>query len=285
MQDVHGELKAQGKDVDVRFLVMFPTDMFATGELTEPKQNEFKELKAQVKRILMRADAIGVDVAGPEAGAFTPEGMKRFAEVYDLVAEAAKLRKRPMVLRPHVGEGYNEGGETAEHKKVAQHNLATMLKFLQDRGYSPSKDKVIIRFGHATHAAPDQIRVMHDLGIIVEANIGSNLATESIATITDHPLLYNLYYGTKTILSTDAQGVMRTTMTKEFALADEIISNFKAGNATLDIGEKRLAYNDLPETIDGLPKDQAFSTQRLRDWARDYYKDVQQGDAADTRRH
>ena len=39
---------------------------------------------------------------------------------------------------------------------------------------------------------PEQIVRMKKMGIIAEANIGSNLKTGSIADVNDHPLLHNI---------------------------------------------------------------------------------------------
>ncbi|MBL0214088.1 MAG: hypothetical protein IPQ07_09395 [Myxococcales bacterium] len=148
---------------------------------------------------------IGIDIAAPEKHAFTADGMANFEELYRTVAAAAAERGRPLVLRPHVGEGYNEGNGQA-HEKLAHQNLETLITALEKMGYSAGrgdKDGVIIRFGHATHAKAEQVQRMAKLGVIVEANIGSNVTTGSIKNISEHPLLLNLYYGVRTVLGTD----------------------------------------------------------------------------------
>ena len=68
-----------------------------------------------------------------------------------------------------------------------------------------------VRLGHATHSTPEQRQEMRPLGIIVEANVGSNLATGSILRVDEHPILQNIYDEVPTVLATDAQGVMSTT--------------------------------------------------------------------------
>jgi hypothetical protein len=141
---------------------------------------------------------------------------------------------------------------------------------------SPAHDGVIIRFGHATHATTAQIRAMRELGVIVEANIGSNIATGSIASPTEHPLLYNLYYGTRTILNTDAQGVMNTTLPQEYQQAADLIDHFRANEFALDINGRRVYYRDI--------RDQnvraRFSIDQLHRWATEYRDQITAADGA-----
>ncbi|MEA5498285.1 hypothetical protein VB834_14875 [Limnoraphis robusta Tam1] len=43
------------------------------------------------------------------------------------------------------------------------------------------QDKILIRFGHATHTTPEQAVRMRELGIYADINLGSNLRTGAIA--------------------------------------------------------------------------------------------------------
>src|SRR5262249_42814462 len=136
------------------------------------------------------------------------------------------------------------GTEDKAHIAIARANLEMLLRTLEKMGYHSDKakqDRVIIRFGHATHATPDQLKRMAKLGVIAEANIGSNLATGSIKEVDDPPLLYNLYYEVPTILSTDGHGVMSTNMTAEYGRAENMIKDFKDGKTTINVrgGPKR----------------------------------------------
>ena len=199
--------------IDVRLLAMVNTRALAGAASAE----EANAVKDQLRRTLMRGDVIGIDIAGPEARAFTGAGMDRFEELYDLVREAAAARKRPLVLRPHVGEGYDDpktGAHDGSHATIARANLEAIITRLEAMGYNDSKgarDGVVIRFGHAAHATPTQNERLATLGVYVESNIGSNLATRSLLRPEDHPLIYQLYYGVKTVLGTDGQGVMGTS--------------------------------------------------------------------------
>ncbi|GAB4114763.1 MAG: hypothetical protein OHK0013_49440 [Sandaracinaceae bacterium] len=121
---------------------------------------------------------------------------------------------------------------------------------------------------------------MRDLGIIVEANIGSNIATGSIASPSEHPLLYNLYYGTRTILNTDAQGVMMTTLPAEYRRAAELIERFRGNDIALEINGRRVYYRDIRD-----PNVRArFSVDQLHRWAAEYRDEIRADDASDRAR-
>src|SRR5262249_40819250 len=155
----------------------------------------------------------------------------------------------------------------------ARANIDKLLGELEDMGYNRKKDGVIIRFGHATHATPDQIKRMKDLGIIFEANIGSNLATGTIRSEDEHPLLDALYYEEPTILSTDGQGVMRTDIKKEYATAYRIIQRFRNGETHLVIGGEPVFFQELSTEVQ-----ERFDINHLYRWAAEYRRDVMIGD-------
>jgi len=247
---------------------------------------QYKQTLDMIDKVLERGDVMGIDIAGPEDGAFTAEGVQRFLDMYEHVSKAAKARGRELVLRPHVGEGYAPpGAADGAHIELARANLEMLLKGLESMGYSAAKakaDGVVIRFGHAAHATPEQIARMRDMGIIAEANIGSNLATGSIATVDSHPLLYNLLLDEPTILSTDAHGVMGTDLTTEYARAEQMIADFKAGKTKIKVNGVDKAYADLTpgEKFDAKGNDR-FTVDRLKQWAADYGDMVKTGDAAE----
>ena len=227
----------------------------------------------------------GFDVAGREAAAFTPQGMQTFENAYVVLTRAAGEEGQPYVLRPHVGEGYartsdarREGvSRDGDEARIAQQNIQSIIDRVQDmrtRGvYVPPGEggRVIIRLGHVTHATEAQARAMHDLGLIAEVNIGSNIATGALprpragaTRLSEHPLLLLLYHGVDVLQSTDAQGVMSTNMVREFALAESIISDFKSGRRNLEVDGRTLRWAALsPEERASL--DQRLSLDRIRE--------------------
>lgn len=242
MARAHARAKAEGKDSELSFLAMLPSDKVLSAK--PGNSNLPKELAAQLTNVLERGDVKGVDFAGPEAQAFTtPEGMAQFKQVYDLLSKAARQRGEPLVLRPHVGEGYAPQGGRA-HVEVAQQNIEMLLHTLDDLGYKAG-GPIVVRLGHATHATDAQLAHMQRLGIIVEANVGSNLATGSIVSLDQHPLLRNIYYGVSTVLATDAQGVMSTTLPDEYRRAAEMIERFRRGEFAIQIGSEKKSFSDL----------------------------------------
>ncbi|MDX2089939.1 MAG: DUF4157 domain-containing protein [Kofleriaceae bacterium] len=239
MEKAHRRAAAQGRDVDLSFLVMMPTSQTLSARGTKPKAaNE------ALRRQLMRPDVKGLDIAGPEATTFTARGMRWLVDQIKLAREVARAKGEPMVIRPHVGEGYDPAGR-GHHVEVARKNLDMILGALKAAEYSGPGDGVIVRFGHAAHATPDQLRRMGDLGLIVEANVGSNLATGSVLRAEDHPLLANMYYGVSTVLSTDGQGVMQTTLPIEYQRAAALITQFRSGQLTLQLDGQYVRFNDL----------------------------------------
>lgn len=157
-----------------------------------------------------------------------------------------------------------------------------LIKQLEALGYSSTKaqqDGVVIRFGHATHATPEQVERMAKLGVIVEANIGSNLITGSIIRAEEHPLLLNLYYGLETVLGTDAGGVMQTTRQREYAFARDLIEQFRTGKPLEFPNGKRIYFKDLT------PEQQArFALDEIHRSEDRYHANVVAGDRRDSAR-
>ncbi|MBS2033352.1 hypothetical protein JST97_00075 [bacterium] len=261
------------------------------------------QLKIGLEKAVRRGDVLGIDVASPEKEPFTARGMKNFDEMYDILKKAAQERGRPLVLRPHVGEGYPEMPEGShgfhrykvaregggpKHYSLAAANLETLISHLENRGYSAAqaaKDGVIVRFGHATHLTQDQVQRIKELGIYAEANLGSNVQTGALQPnkagdfFENHPLLSLMYHDVPTVLNTDAHGVMHTSLRQEYEQADRLIKMFTRNKISLAVNGKSVYYRDLsPE------QQQRFNPQRLRQWASEYEQLVRAADLRDTAR-
>jgi hypothetical protein len=122
-----------------------------------------------------------------------------------------------------------------------------ILDTLEQIGYDPN-GLVKVRLGHATHANPEQISRMNDLGITaVETNISSNEATGSIKTMLQHPLISQLIYEVPTILNTDGGGVMRTDLQNEYRKAPAMINDFLNDQLPVTIPhDKSLVSEEFP---------------------------------------
>ncbi len=289
-------------DLDMRLLAMMTTSGISEPTLPAPEETAAQPAAAEARQqqiaqqmgarqagfdeqfellgqVILRGDVIGVDIAGPETDRFNgAQGMKNLRRLYDLLKAVAGTRNRAMVLRPHVGEGYSVAGEPeGTHVATAQHNVTTLLDALERMGYSKAKalaDGVVIRFGHATHATPEQIKRMGEMGIYAEANIGSNVATGSIPGIGAHPLLYNLYFETPTILSTDGGGVMHTTLEREYTEAARKIEEFKTNSSQkIKVDGKERGWVDL-----SAEEKSRFDVERLKKWAKGYRRSVLEDD-------
>jgi len=285
MRAIHEELRARGLDSDVRFLAMLGTRGTLSADGTAAGRDAFHADLARLRPLLERGDVAGADIAGPEASSFTSAGMENFRELYRTLREVGLRRGRPLVLRPHVGEGYHEvdgAPEDTAHAELAHRNLEMLIRALREVGHTgnPAHDGVVVRFGHATHADSAQIHALAELGITVEANIGSNLATGSIASASDHPLLYNLFWGTRTVLATDAEGVMGTTLSVEYERASELIERFRSNRVALEINGRRVFFRDIHDPA----VRNRFSIDQLHRWAQEYRESIAAGDTHDSAR-
>ncbi len=204
----------------------------------------------------------GLDICGPEAGRWSKDSIGQVDIALKALALEAEKADRPLVLRPHVGEGYSEdpeirrhgGGPDSEVAKTARNNLTVLLNALEKNpDYEPPpKGKVIVRLGHVTHATDEHIAQMKRLGVIAEVNVGSNLATGALPAdstgkgrLDEHPLIKLMLAGVKTTLSTDAQGVMSTNMGREYGFAADMLDDFRRGRTSIMLDGKQTHWKDL----------------------------------------
>ena len=291
-------------------------------ELTQPgpdgKPNRFQGM--QKTGVVHRSDIVGIDTAGQELYEFTPTGRERFKIMYLALVEAARAKGEVLVFRPHVGEGainpergafwnaFNNRWEGPDGKPIhyerAERNVTAMLKVLLELKEQGLLDPraVTIRFGHATHTNPEQAALMAELGVIAEANLGSNIATNVVDQATgeegargkkteedfeDHSFLTLLFNRVQTILSTDGHAVEKTTMGDEYARAHKIIEKFLAGNMTVRVTPEQAAGRGTRKgqwvelSVAELNPDelerfiQAY--RQLHAWARQYRETGQRG--------
>ncbi len=213
----------------------------------------------------------GVDICGPESGRWSDRGMEELERAFGLVETEAQFSGRRLVFRPHVGEGYSGTGaqrrlgveERSKQAATAAHNLELIVsrleKMASEGSYEPPPGGFVqVRLGHVTATTPDLAARMARLGVIAEVNVGSNMITGAAQRakhgdrLDQHPLPLLLYYGVRTVLSTDAQGVMSTDIPKEYGSAAEIIRRFRAGESHIEVpdpdtpGDRiRLRWGDL----------------------------------------
>ena len=81
--------------------------------------------------------------------------------------------------------GVWKGERSKEATERAQKNLEAFLTAIEANEKQWLKDKILIRFGHATHTTLEQAKRMEKLGIYADINMGSNLRTGAIAYIED----------------------------------------------------------------------------------------------------
>jgi hypothetical protein len=81
--------------------------------------------------------------------------------------------------------GVWKGERSKEATERAQKNLEAFITAIEANQEQWLKDKILIRFGHATHTTVEQAERMKKLGIYADINLGSNLRTGAIAYIED----------------------------------------------------------------------------------------------------
>ena len=183
------------------------------------------------------------------------------------------------------------------HYDIAQGNLRNLVDTLdaisaENGGLDPN---VLLRFGHATHADADIASRMASHGVYAEVNLTSNVETSAIVqpdrstdatqihpdtplqgneghvpSADEHGLLTLIASGTKVVLSTDAQGVMHTTLANEYTFAQRIVDDFRSGRhdvpVLVDGAEVRVTYDQIIDAAEGrsdvLPTETAIA---LRD--------------------
>lgn len=249
----------------------------------EPLRNLARELasvpetlRGSIMQMIRSPSTVGMDIASPERNMFTAGGMRTLAQVYRVLRLAHQVVGREFVLRPHVGEGYDDvtmpgatpEGAHAASEATATHNVEMVIAALRGIEYQPGHG-VIVRLGHLTHATDAQIAQLAGLGVIAEVNLGSNIATGSIRSPEAHPLLAMLYSDMPVILSTDAGGVMRTSLEAEYLAVDStILAPFRAGRRER-IGDREVSYVDLAPSVQ-----ERFTLAHLRARAEEYTRSI-----------
>ena len=294
----HPELAADLDALVVKHLAMINTAHFGVrdapdqsdiaGRARSTDEEYHKEITTAIAQA-QRPDAAGIDIAGSEHFAFDAKGRERFTYLFDQVAAAGRARGEPIVLRPHVGEGANdvvpgepfgrdhsrqvtEDGQELTHYRRARENIEAWLQVLERIAARPENlgyggrlpPEVIVRFGHVTHATPDQAERMVRLGVIAEVNLTSNAQTGAIArnkplpgehdrgrlqgepvsyeddqdssiTFDDHSLGTLVFSNADIVLSTDAHSVMNTALGKEYQRASITIKRILNGHQPVRI--------------------------------------------------
>ena len=88
-----------------------------------------------------------------------------------------------------------------------------------------------------------------------------------------------LYYGVRTLLGTDGPGVMNTSRMGEYAMALDMINDFRSGDVPLQIDGKKFWFKNLTKE-----QQERFSVEYIQQMEDAYHAEVVAGDAVDTAR-
>lgn len=267
VRKVIADLVAEGKiapgQVEILILGMLHTAQFGNRDPklppveNPPRSSEALEAAhGKTRKQMDQGDSIGQDIGAPETVHFDSVGRQAFQKIYLANVADARRSRTPKVLRPHVGEGSvdTEAGKPfhtdkdraigpdgqPSHYERSRDNIEQLIGALEElrvAGQLAPAD-VIIRFGHVTHATPEQAQRLRDLGVVAEVNLGSNVATGSISQtkgahgeraateqLDGHSFATLLYYDVTIAISTDGGAVMNTSLANEYARARQIIED------------------------------------------------------------
>lgn len=244
---------------------------------TSPYNDLYKALKNNI--------VVGIDVAGTENTCFTKDGANNFREFIKVVYAASKERIKEnkdsskLLVHVHVGEGspiLEESIATtkraacaslstlpsvkkldtkAVHAIESAKNIKTVINLIYSikREIKDAGNYIVFRLGHATNVTRTQAKEIKDLGIEVDVNLSSNIATGSWtvekaildtiktpvptrllehllkadwqpeAIFGEHGLKWLLYYNVLTILGTDGAGVEHADLARDYQIASSLI--------------------------------------------------------------
>ena len=241
------------------------------------------------RRGISRAPAGQATAPAPTVQAATPAPIPAPAAApakQSLVAAAKAVEERAQyvhVVFASSSQPLDESVARLNAAMLARNNLNVLLTQLEAMGYGADRigsDLVRIRLGHITHATDAQLRRMAALGVDVDSNIGSNVVTKSIATVDEHPLLRQLYFGVRTMLGTDGPGVMGTSRVGEYAEAKKAIEPFCHGDKAILIDGRKVWYKELTPEQQG-----RFSVEYIQQMEDAYHAEVLKADAKDMARN
>jgi hypothetical protein len=186
----------------------------AEGSPSAGTETDWRAQLDAVRTLVKRGDVMGVDFASPETSDMAKGGKQleaRFEQVAIMLAEEGKAAGTTLTLRPHVGEGYvemptdpstgnrqlHDRDHSDAHYGKARSNLDALIANVERLTtvtgadgkpiYDPANPAFEVRFGHATHATPEQAEAMARLGIKVEVNMGSNAVSGSLQDSKTNP--------------------------------------------------------------------------------------------------
>ena len=165
---------------------------------------------------------VGSDFMGHE----TNETSK-FKEELEMLAEHAMHNDPEFTIRVHAGENPIFKNNVYQTLKIIQNKHAEMREKSEKEPLMPK-----VRIGHGLYGLdgiedeqwnkvpPDDVlRLMKEMGVIVEFNMSSNLALNNINSISEIPIKRYLDAGVKVVLSTDGHGLYSTSPDQEVILA------------------------------------------------------------------
>ena len=202
--------------------------LLSTGRDRRVKQME--ESIAALKEGLRKGMIVGFDIMGQELALrddekFYSQSKKSYSlkRKLELLVDTLKDTKNGLnTLRIHSGESKTSFGNT-------EWILNTLLEIkLENKHINPTEEILPppeIRIGHGIYFDRNNenyVRMLKELGAIIELNASSNFALGNIEEYSDLPYDYYLKNGIPIVLSTDGHGLYDTSLQIEDYIASKV---------------------------------------------------------------
>jgi adenosine deaminase/aminodeoxyfutalosine deaminase len=153
------------------------------------------------------------------------------------VDEARRVVDEAIKLKSHNVVGIGIGGDErragpGQFREVYEHAAKHGLRLTVHAGETAGPESIWAalrelkpdRIGHGLHAIddPELVRYLADKQIPIEVCITSNVMTGCCSAIEDHPVRKLFEAGVLVTLNTDDPDMFRTTLSREYQLAQEV---------------------------------------------------------------
>ena len=196
----------------IRYNFLLSTDRGRT-------RKNFAQSAKNLQDLIDKGLCVGFDIMGEEtpmsASDIDPNSPTSMAKKLDPIIQVLH-KSEHSTLRIHSGESRNSENNTLHTLKAIKH-VANKLQI----EIPPPQ----IRVGHGVHFVKDKeyIRLLKELGCIVEINASSNYALSNVDDYKEIPYKYYLDNDIPIVLSTDGHGLYDTTAKKELEIAASVV--------------------------------------------------------------
>lgn len=190
---------------------------------------------------------VGYDIMGYETRMtnaerfFLEEKILSILKGYNPEIDPKAVHSGKRVIRIHAGETRESSGNVLEILRIIK-------KIKDDSKYKDIFDDFEFRIGHGVFIfdeeskADEVVKLLVELGVIVEVNLSSNYALDNVDEITDVPIKVFRKGKVRYVVSTDGGGVYKTTIMQEGLLEHRYFKDDEPKEP------KKFDFSESPET-------------------------------------